>query len=114
MKKLLGRIILNMVAIWTAAYFIEGVSYVGLKGLFFAAIVFGIVNALAKPILTVISFPLTILTFGLFLLVINGITIEITAGLSALNTASFAASVKAGIIITLANWILQGIFNKKE
>jgi len=114
MKKLFSNIILNMVAIWTAAYFIEGVSYVGLKGLFFAAIVFGIVNTLIKPILTVISFPLTVLTFGLFLLVINGITVEITAGLTALSTASFAASVKAGIVITLANWMLQGIFNKKD
>jgi putative membrane protein len=114
MKKLFSNIILNMVAIWTAAYFIEGVSYAGLKGLFFAAIVFGIVNTLIKPILTVISFPLTVLTFGLFLLVINGITVEITAGLTALSTASFAASVKAGIVITLANWMLQGIFNKKD
>jgi putative membrane protein len=114
MKKLLSRIILNMIAIWTAAYFIEGISYSGLKGLFFAAIIFGIVNNFIKPILIIISFPLTIMTFGLFLLVINGITVEITAGLSALSSASFFSSIKAGIVISIANMFLQSIFNKNK
>ncbi|SHJ80890.1 putative membrane protein [Dethiosulfatibacter aminovorans DSM 17477] len=114
MKKLLGRIIINMIAIWAASYTISGVSYSGLEGLFFAAIIFGIVNTFIKPILTLISLPLTIFTLGLFLLIVNGITVEITAGLSALNTATFGDSIKAGVIITIANWILQGIFDTKK
>jgi putative membrane protein len=114
MKKLLGRIIMNMMAIWTAAYVIRGVSYSGLEGLFFAAIIFGLVNTFVKPILKFISLPLTIFTLGLFLLIVNGITVEITAGLSALNTVSFGDSIKAGVIITIANWILQGIFDTKK
>lgn len=114
MKKLLGRIIINMLAIWAASYVISGVSYSGLEGLFFAAIVFGIVNTFIKPILKLISLPLTIFTLGLFLFIINGITVEITAGLSALNTATFGDSIKAGVIITIANWILQGIFDTKK
>lgn len=110
MKKLLGRIILNMLAIWAAAYFVTGVSYSGIKGLFFAAIIFGIVNTFITPVLTIVSLPLTVLTLGLFLFVVNGITIEITALLSALNVASFGAAMKAGIIVTIANWLLNSIF----
>lgn len=114
MKKLLGIIIINMMAIWAASHTINGVSYSGIEGLFFAAIIFGIVNTFIKPLLKLISLPLTILSLGLFLLIINGITVEITAALSALNTITFGDSIKAGIIITIANWILQGIFDNKE
>jgi len=60
--------------------------------------------------LTIISLPLTVLTLGLFLFVVNGITVEITAFLSALNVSTFGAAMKAGIIITLANWLLNNVF----
>lgn len=114
MKKLFGRIIINMLAIWTASYFIRGISFSGLEGLFFSAIIFGIVNTFIKPLLKLLTLPLTIFTLGLFLLIVNGLTVEITAGLSSLNTATFGDSIKAGIIITIANWILQGIFDSKK
>ncbi len=112
MRKLLARIVLNMVAIWIAANFISGVSYPSIEGLFFAAIIFGLVNAVVKPILIVISFPLTIMTLGLFLLVINGITFEITTALTALSSRSFLASMQAGVIITISNWFLYSLFGK--
>lgn len=112
MKKLFVRILLNMIAIWVAAYLIAGISYPSLGSLFFAAVIFAVVNAVIKPILVIISFPLTLLTLGLFLLVINGITVEITAMFTGLRTATFMTSIQAGIIIAISNWILYKVFNK--
>ncbi|HBH13769.1 MAG: hypothetical protein XD91_0954 [Clostridiales bacterium 38_11] len=112
MRKLLIRIIMNMIAIWLAAYLIAGISYPSLSSLFFAALIFAVVNAIIKPILVIISFPLTLLTLGLFLLVINGITVEITAMLTGLHTATFMSSIQAGIIIAISNWFLYKVFNK--
>ncbi|HAE42921.1 MAG TPA: hypothetical protein DCG34_08415 [Clostridiales bacterium] len=112
MRKLLIRIIMNMIAIWLAAYLISGISYPSLSSLFFAALIFAVVNAIIKPILVVVSFPLTLLTLGLFLLVINGITVEITALFTGLHTATFMSSIQAGIIIAISNWFLYKVFNK--
>ncbi len=112
MRKLLVRILINMIAIWLAAYLIQGVSYPSLEALFFSAIVFGIINAIIRPILIVLSFPLTVLTLGLFLFVINGITVHLTASLTGLHSASFYTSIIAGIIITLSNWFLYNLFGK--
>src|SRR6187402_325811 len=66
------RLLINAVALWCAARFIDGISYSGSwPGLVGLALLFGIVNTFIKPVLRFFSFPVTILTLGLFLLVIN-------------------------------------------
>jgi putative membrane protein len=84
---------------------------VEIEGGFFAllgvAVLFGLVNALIGPVLRLISLPLTLVTFGLFSLVINAALLGITAGLSdSLDVGGFFATVLAAILISVLNTIL--------
>jgi len=58
--------------LWLAATIVHGVSFTGWRALVAAALVLGIVNAVIRPILLFLTFPITLLTLGLFILVVNG------------------------------------------
>jgi len=84
---------------------------VEIDGGFFAllgvALLFGLVNALIGPLLRLVSLPLTMITFGLFSLVINAALLGITAGLSdSLDVGGFFATVLAAILISVLNTVL--------
>ncbi|MEM6886377.1 MAG: phage holin family protein, partial [Verrucomicrobiota bacterium] len=70
---ILVRWLLTMLSVWVAAFFLDGITYDGWQALAIAALVLGILNAIIKPILTLLSLPLLLLTLGLFLLVINAV-----------------------------------------
>jgi putative membrane protein len=77
------RILTNAAALWVATRIVPGVSYAGgLMPLLGVAVVFGVVNAFIRPVATVLTFPIVILTLGLFLLVINGLMLWLTSALS--------------------------------
>ncbi|MET9491800.1 phage holin family protein [Nocardia sp. NPDC006630] len=116
---LLLRLIINGVAIWLASVWVTGIEIkspddtTAKKLLVIAAItvVFAIVNALIKPIVKLLSLPLVVLSLGLFLLVINGFMLWLTAKITettqyGLRVDGFWAAVWGAIIITLVNWVL--------
>src|SRR5690606_26121404 len=77
---------------------------------FFAALILAIVNAIVKPILIFFTLPITLVTFGLFLLVINALTLLITAALiDGFTISSFGYAFIAGIIISFLNYLIQKI-----
>ena len=78
---LLGRLILNALSIYLAAYLVDGMAVDGPKGALISAVVFGVMNFLVRPILLLLTLPLNILTLGLFTLVVNGLTLWLTAAL---------------------------------
>jgi putative membrane protein len=67
------RLIVNAVALVIVAYFLPGVSVSGPVGALIAAFVLGIVNAILRPILIILTLPIQIVTLGLFTLIINGL-----------------------------------------
>lgn len=80
---LILRLLINAAALWCAARFIDGISYAGnWQGLVGVALVFGVVNTFIRPILRFFSFPITILTLGLFALVINAGMLLLTAAIA--------------------------------
>jgi putative membrane protein len=80
----------------------------GILPLLGVAVVFGFVNALIGPVLRLISLPLTIVTFGLFGLVINGALLAITAGITdSLNVGGFLAVIGAAILISIISGVLM-------
>jgi putative membrane protein len=80
----------------------------GTLGLLWVAAIFGLVNAIAGPVLHLLSLPLTLLTFGLFALVVNGILLAITAGLTDyLDVGGFAWTVVAAVLISAITAALQ-------
>ena len=67
--RLIARLLINAFALWCAAHFIDGIHYAGSwQGLLGLALVFGFVNTFIRPVLSLLSFPITILTLGLFTL----------------------------------------------
>jgi putative membrane protein len=66
------RVIVNAIALIIVAYFLPGVAVTGVTGALVAALVLGIVNAILRPILIILTLPIQIVTLGLFTLIING------------------------------------------
>jgi putative membrane protein len=116
--KFLIRLIINAVALACISYaHVAGVYADGWKALLIGAIVLGVVNAIIKPILIVISCPLEILTLGLFTLIINAIIFYF--GLRAVpgwDIPSFWSAFLASIVLTIISWILSLILgeNRKD
>ncbi len=117
-RRLLARIIINGIALYSAAYFIQGISYEdGLFNLILAAFFFGLINAIVKPILTLLSLPFIFLTLGIFYLVINTFIVYFSFKIiPGFNIDSVFSAFLASILISILNWIFSWLFalNKKE
>ncbi|MFQ5942395.1 MAG: phage holin family protein, partial [Anaerolineales bacterium] len=81
--KLILRIFINAVAIWVTSYVLPGLEFEGnLGSLIIVGVIFGLVNALIRPVVKLLALPITILTLGLFTLVINAAMLLVTAAIS--------------------------------
>ena len=76
MKRFLIQWLVVALALWVTAYILPGVTVGSYQALAVAAIVLGLVNAFVRPVMVLLTLPLTILTFWLFLLVVNGLMLE--------------------------------------
>jgi putative membrane protein len=91
----------------------------GFFSLLGVALVFGLVNAIIGPLVRLISLPLTLITFGLFALVINGVLLAITAGLTdSLNVGGFFATMLAALVISIVTavllFVVTRLFGEKQ
>ena len=117
--KLLLKVVINAVAIWLATLVLDGLEVVGgdetgQRVLVFlgVALVFGIVNAIVKPVVKLLSLPLYILTLGLFTLVVNAAMLLLVGWLSeqtdyGLRIDSFWTALVGGLIISVASFIMS-------
>jgi putative membrane protein len=103
------RLIINMVAILIISYLFPKMIWVeGFLAALVAAFLLGIVNTIIKPILVLLTLPLTILTLGLFLLVINGLMLWLVSALvSGFHVSGFWGAVFGSILISLVSWLLS-------
>lgn len=115
-RRLLARIIINGIALYSAAYFIQGISYEdGFLNLILAAIFFGLINAIVKPILTLLSLPFIFLTLGIFYLVINTFVVYFSFKIiPGFNIDSIFSAFLASILISILNWIFSWLFALKK
>ena len=112
--KLILRIVINAVAIWLTSLLLSGFTFAGnVINLIIVAIIFGLINALVRPIVKLLTLPINIITLGLFTLVINALMLMLTTWLSgALSLeggifASFFTAFIAAIIISIISTILS-------
>jgi len=109
------RFILHAIAsaagFWLASRIVPGVHVGGLGGLLAAGVVLGIVNALVRPILVFFTFPLTILTLGLFLLVVNGMMVSLVAFFlhGSVRIDGFWHAILAALVISLTSWLASSL-----
>jgi putative membrane protein len=120
MRSVVLHWLFNAAALWVAAYFLHGLDFNGtLLQLLLVAAVFGIVNSLLRPILTVLTCPLIVLTLGLFTLVINAFMLMLTGWLSArwnlgFTVAGFAPAFWGGLVVGLVSLALSLLFPGPE
>jgi putative membrane protein len=113
---LLIRIIANSAAIWVASYAISGFSFSGnSRDWLIAGLVLAILNSLVKPILKLATCPVIILTLGLFSVIINIFVLFLAERiLPNLEITGLWAAFWGVIIISLVNYVILSIFDKKE
>ena len=102
-----------MAAILIIAHILPGVIWVkGWMPALFAALLLGIVNTVIRPILVFLTLPLTLVTFGLFLLVINGLMLWLVAALvKGFYVSGFWGAVFGSILISLVSWVLSRVLH---
>jgi len=98
------------VGLWVATFFVTGLRFDKPETLLIAGLVLGLVNALVRPILVLLTLPITILTLGLFLLVINAGMVAFVAWLMpGMKLDSFGAALGTALIVGIVGWIGGGL-----
>jgi putative membrane protein len=109
--RFLARLLLNGLAIIVAAWLIPGLQLAGPGSALIAGAILGIVNALVRPVLLLLTLPFTLLTLGLFIFVVNAICLGLTAALvPGFEISGFVAAFFGALIVTVVSWILNGLF----
>ena len=115
----LVRVLINGVAIWLATLILPGLTIVGgdsnwetLGIILLIALVFGLVNAIVKPIVAFLSIPMYILTLGLFTIVVNALMLMLTAWITeatdwGLRIDNFGVACWAAIIVSVVSLVLS-------
>lgn len=99
------------ISLFVTAYIVPGLTIVSFSSAIFGAAVLGLVNAVIKPILILFTLPLTILTLGLFLLVVNAIALGLVSYLTpGLTIGGFFPAVFGSIVLTLVSGIINQFF----
>lgn len=111
MLRALLQIVLNGVALLIAAHLVPGIHYQGsLLYLLIAGLVLGLINLIVKPIVSFFSFPLILLSLGLFYIVINGLMLYLTDFfLAGLRIDGCLPAILGGLVIAAFNWVLKAL-----
>lgn len=121
MKNFLIRVVINGIALWVAALVVDGVDLAEgdatwgrkLLTIGLVALLFGLVNAVIKPIVKLFSLPFIVVTLGLFTFVVNAFMLQITEWIGRPLGLSFAIdhfwwdAIMAAVVITLVSWVLS-------
>lgn len=104
------RIAIVALGLWLAAQIFPGLQFSGPGSLIAAALLLGIVNAVVRPIAVVLTLPLTLLTLGLFLLVVNAAMLGLVALLlGGFQISGFWTAVGASIVVSVTSWVASGL-----
>lgn len=110
------KVLVNAAALWVAARFVPGIDLSGdVWQILLIALVFGVVNAILKPVIKLLSLPLLIITLGLFAIVINMILLAITAGLMEnLTVDGVLAAFLGSLVISIVSAILHAVIPDRD
>ena len=107
------RLLINAAALWVAIQIVPGMGFSGhWSSLLFVALVFGVLNASVRPLLKLLTFPLLILTLGLFTFVINALMLWLTAWVSGMlnlgfQVTGFWAAFLGGLVVSIVSMLLS-------
>jgi len=110
--RFLTRWLVSSIGLWIAAGFLSNsISYQSeLRVIVIAGLVLAVINTTLKPLLIILSLPAILLSLGLFMVIINGLTVYIVSNLyTPLHITNFWAAVFAGMVIGLVNYLVSAI-----
>ncbi len=103
--RLLLRTLVGMAGLWLAQKFVDGIDFTDTRSLVIAALLLGVVNAIVRPIVFFFTLPLTFVTLGLFLLVVNAAMLALTAWLmDGFTVAGFWPALFGAIVVGVVSW----------
>ena len=111
--RFLVRLLINACALWVATQLVPGVTFNGdLLPFLGVALIFGVVNATIRPVAKILTFPLIIVTLGIFALVVNGLMLWLTSKLSGalglgFHVSSFGAAFLGALVVSVVSTLLS-------
>lgn len=100
------RAVISAIGLWVATRWVDGLSIDGAPTLLLAGALLGVVNALVRPVAVVLTFPITLVTLGVFLLVVNAGMLSLVAWvLPGFSVAGFWSAFWGALIVSLTGWI---------
>lgn len=107
--------VVTAIGLWASAKLVPGVEFTSTGSLIAAAVILGVVNAFVRPVMVLLTLPLTIVTLGLFLLVVNAAMIGLTAMfLGGFVVDGLWAGIGAAIVTGVVSWIAGALFGDME
>jgi len=108
--RFLVRLVLNGLAIVIAAWLLPGIHITSPLSALVAGVILGFVNAIVRPVLFFLTLPLTLLTLGLFIFVLNAVCFGLTAWLvPGFSVDGFFSAVFGALLVSVVSWILNGL-----
>lgn len=105
--------LVNTLALIAVAYLMPSITVSSFGAALIAALVLGLVNAIVRPVLVLLTLPVTILTLGLFIFVLNGLLFWMVASwLEGFNVAGFWSGVLGAILFSLVSWLLSALVQR--
>ena len=105
--------LVNTFALIAVAYLMPSITVSSFGAALIAALVLGLVNAIVRPVLVLLTLPVTILTLGLFIFVLNGLLFWMVASwLEGFNVAGFWSGVLGAILFSLVSWLLSALVQR--
>ncbi len=115
MQKLVIKWIIAAGAIYAAGYILPGFNVTGAVAALSAAFLFGFLNFFLKPILTLLTLPVTVLTLGLFLFVINGIMVYVVSSfIPGIYVGGLMDAILASIVISIITMVFNSLLGVKD
>ena len=106
MLRFIVQFLVTCFGLWLSSRLVPGVDFLSNGSLLAAALLLGLANAVVRPVLTILTYPLTILSFGLFLLVVNAAVIGLVAALlGGFVVDGLGAGIGAAIVTGIVSWI---------
>jgi len=106
MKGVVFRLVITALGLWAAATIVPGIKIAGVGSLIVAALLLGLVNAVIRPVILILTLPLTLVTLGLFIFVVNGISLALVAWIMPGFTLSgLGAAILGSIVVGLTSWV---------
>ena len=114
MKGIIVRTLIIALGIWVAGKLVPGIHVASFGSLMFAAIALGLINALIRPLIVLLTLPFTLLTLGLFLLIVNAAMLQLADWfVSGFSVDGFFSAVFGSIVVSLVSWAASSFIGPK-